>query len=208
MGSVGTAPQVEWGEAHHHSPGQTESGDRAVVLPHRRGVLLAVIDGCGHGPEAARAAQVAVSALRASPDETALGQLARCHAALGDTRGVVMTLADFDAGDGTLTLCGVGNVEAHLFRFRPAKGSSARETALLRAGILGGERAFPHASVVPIHGGDVLVMHTDGIRPDVGADLPLRQSAQRLADQILARHTKGTDDALVLVARFPSPADE
>jgi len=66
----------------------------------------------------------------------------------------------------------------------------------------------PHASVVPVHAGDVLVLLTDGVRPDFGAELALRQPPQRLADQLLARHSKGNDDALVLVARFPACADE
>lgn len=208
MGSVGTTPQVEWGTAHHASPGQTESGDRAVVLPHRRGLLLAVIDGCGHGPEAARAAQAAVETLRGNPDDSVLGQVDRCHQALAGTRGVVMTLADYDATEGALTLCGIGNVEAVLFRARATRGTPARETALLRGGIIGGERPLPYASVVPVHADDVLVMLTDGVRADFGADLALRQPPQRIADHLLSRNSKGNDDALVLVARFPASADE
>jgi negative regulator of sigma-B (phosphoserine phosphatase) len=208
MGSVDTTPQVEWGTAHHVSPGQKESGDLAVALPHRRGLLLAVIDGCGHGPEAARVAQAAADCLREQPDDSVLGQVHRCHAALAGTRGVVMTLADYDATESALTLCGIGNVEAVLFRARAERGAPARETALLRGGIVGGERPAPYASVVPVHGGDVLVMLTDGVRAEFAPDLALRQPPQRLAEQLLARNSKGNDDALVLVARFPASADE
>lgn len=207
MASVGTAQRIEWGEAHHVSPGQDRSGDVHVVLPHRRGTLLAVIDGCGHGPDAAEAAERAAEVLREAPDHSVLGHLDRCHRALVPTRGVVMTLADYDARESTLTLCGIGNVEAVLFRLHPRRGAPPRETALLRGGILGSDLPPPHASVVPVQGGDVLVLMTDGLRPDL-ADVPLRVAPQRLAEQLLARLSKGTDDALVLVARFPATDDE
>lgn len=208
MESVDTTQRIEWGEAHHVSPGHSRSGDLHVVLPHRRGMLLAVIDGCGHGPEAAAAAELAAHTIREAPEQSVLGHLARCHAALRLTRGVVMTLADFDSRERTLTLCGVGNVEAILCRRRPVRGAPAREITLLRGGILGAEVPLPHASVVPVNGGDVLVFLTDGVRADLGPDLPLRLPPQRLAEQLLARLSKGNDDALVLVARFPASDDE
>jgi hypothetical protein len=50
--------------------------------------------------------------------------------------------------------------------------------------------------------GDTLVMATDGVRSGFAADLPLHGSPQALADEILARDGKRTDDALVLVARY------
>jgi phosphoserine phosphatase RsbX len=53
--------------------------------------------------------------------------------------------------------------------------------------------------------GDTLVFATDGISGDFLADVSAREEPQRLADQILARHGKGTDDALVLVARYLGP---
>ena len=71
-----------------------------------------------------------------------------------------------------------------------------------RGGIVGGELPAVQAAIVPVTPGDTLVFATDGVRQEFVADISLREPPQRLADQILARFGKGTDDALVLVARY------
>lgn len=195
---------LDWGCASRPAPGESVSGDAHVVEPHGRGVLLAVIDGCGHGPEAAHAAKVAATTLRAVPESPADFHLNRCHTALADTRGVVMTLADYNRRQQTLTLCGIGNVEATVFRAAPAAGAPAAESALLRGGVLGAQLPSPYASTVPVHAGDTLVMVSDGVRATFDRDQALLLPVQRLADLILDKNFKGADDALVLVARFNS----
>lgn len=200
--------RIEWAVAHRTLSGQTVSGDRHAVLPHRRGVTLAVIDGIGHGPEAAKAAALAVDTLRLFPENSPLAQLNCCHLALANSRGVVMTLAEFNLRDQTLTLCGVGNVEATLFRATPGTDAPAREEALLRGGVVGGQLPAPHASSFPVDAGDILVMASDGLRQDFTRELPARGNLQHLADHLLEKNLKGTDDALVLVARFKEQADE
>jgi phosphoserine phosphatase RsbX len=198
---------IEWAVAQQPAPGQTISGDRHLVLSHARGVLVAVVDGCGHGAEAGKAADEAVETLRRHAGESVITQLKRCHSALGGTRGAVMTVAELTLEDETLTLAGVGNVEAVVFRAQPRPGPQP-ECALLRGGTLGQSMPEPYASVVPVYSGDVLVMATDGVRSDSWPDLALRSPTQRIADQILQRNFKGNDDALALVARFHLNAHE
>src|SRR4029077_9723821 len=60
---------LDWGVAGLPLDGQAESGDRHVVQPFPGGFLLAVIDGLGHGSEAAMAATTAEFILRAEPQE-------------------------------------------------------------------------------------------------------------------------------------------
>jgi len=55
---------------------------------------------------------------------------------------------------------------------------------------------------VPVAPGDLLIFATDGIREGFAEGLPTDATPQQLADQILARSGKGTDDALVVVARY------
>jgi len=57
-----TAPRlIEWGVATLALPGETQSGDRHLVKPVGSTVLVAVVDGLGHGAEAATAAQAAAA---------------------------------------------------------------------------------------------------------------------------------------------------
>ena len=194
--------KIDWAVAKRALPGQPVSGDMHLVHPHEHGVLLAVIDGLGHGPEATRAAETAVDALRRQPGDSVHALANRCHAALSQTREVVMTLVALNEADHTITWGGIGNVEALLFR-HDSGGVASPESALLRGGTVGGSQlpAF-YASVIPINPGDLLILASDGIRPDFDQDVLVKSPPQRIADHILNKYFKGTDDALVLVVRF------
>jgi len=133
--------------------------------------------------------------------EPTLSVLQRCHEALKGTRGVVLSLASFDATRGTMTWLGVGNVEGVL-QHSDWSERSARVTLVTRGGIVGGELPAVQAAVVPIVPGDTLVFATDGVRHEFMAEISVSEPPQRLADQILTKFGKGTDDALVLVARY------
>ena len=98
---------VEWGAATVTLAGQVQSGDRYVVVPSGSGVLVAAIDGLGHGVEAASAAQLAAGVLERDPRESVITLVRRCHERLRETRGVVMSLASFNALDETMTWLGV-----------------------------------------------------------------------------------------------------
>ncbi len=199
---------VDWGVAQQAAPQESVTGDAYLILPHSHGLLLAVIDGCGHGPEAAHAARLATETLREQPERSVLDHLTRCHAALAGSRGVVMTLADFDSRDRTLTLCAIGNVEAVLFRAGSVTGDLRQESAVLRGGVVGDHLPAPFATIIPVNPGDVLVMASDGLRTDFAPEAVLRAPPQQAASLLLRKHAKGNDDALVLVARFPEHRHE
>ena len=194
-------PCIEWGVAARALPGQTVSGDLHLVKPLSKGVLLAAVDGLGHGDEATVAAQLAVTTLERNAEESILSLVNRCHEALRQTRGVVLTLASLHTLEGTLSWLGVGNVEARLLRADP-KTIPQSESVLLRGGVVGYQLPALRASVEPIFPGDLVVFATDGIRAEFAQGLALGDPPQQIADGILARHLKGNDDALVLVARI------
>src|SRR2546425_13287314 len=91
--SVSRSALIEWGVAALALPGEAQSGDLHLVKPIGTGVLVAVVDGLGHGAEAATAAQAAVAALERHATETPIALIERCHRALKGTRGVVMSVA-------------------------------------------------------------------------------------------------------------------
>lgn len=192
---------IEWGAAAVALPGQSESGDRHVVKPFPDGVLVAAVDGIGHGDEAAVAAKIAASILEAFADEPVIALIQRCHESLRATRGVVMSLASFNTLHGLMTWLGVGNVQGVLLRSGIIAGL-AEESLLLRAGVIGNQLPPLRAAVLPIAPGDTLIFATDGIQSDFVRGLVQNQPPQKAAQTILARHGRGVDDALVLVARY------
>src|SRR5947207_1130378 len=193
---------IEWAVAELVLPGQTESGDRCLVTAPSEGGLVAVVDGLGHGAEAAGAAKAAVSSLERHAQEPIIQLIRSCHRSLAGTRGVVMSVAVFDAHAETMTWVGVGNVEGVLLRAQ-ATTILGRESLLLRGGVVGGHLPALAAAILPVTRGDALIFATDGIRSDfVVRPLPADDEPQQLADDILAKWGTRTDDALVLVARY------
>jgi len=192
---------VEYGVAKSILPGQGESGDRHLVCCAGDGILIAAIDGIGHGEEAANAAEAAISILKASPDEPVISLLERCHEGLRSTRGVVLSLASIDPKHGMMTWVGVGNVQGVLMRAGAKKGR-VEEVLLLRGVVVGSQLPALQAAVLPIAKGDTLVFVTDGIRSEFVEGLSTLESPQRAADKILKQHSRGNDDALVLVLRL------
>jgi negative regulator of sigma-B (phosphoserine phosphatase) len=192
---------VEYGVAKYVLSGHGESGDHHVVCCSRDGILIAAIDGLGHGEEAASASKAAAALFRTSVDEPIISLVERCHEKLRASRGVVLSLAFIEPQHGMMTWLGVGNVQGILMR-SDTKKENVQETLLLRAGVVGSQLPSLQATVLPIVQGDTLFFATDGIRGDFSLSLSARENPQRAADRILEQYRSGNDDALVLVVRL------
>jgi phosphoserine phosphatase RsbX len=192
---------IDWGVSARTMAREAESGDLHVVARSGRGILVAAIDGLGHGAKAALAARIAGGVLEDHAGESPRRLVERCHAALRSTRGVVLSLAAIDVERDLLTWLGIGNVEARLFRADRA-ARPASESILLRSGVVGYQLPPLRETSLPIMPGDTLVFATDGIRHDFGDASPLDQDPRAVAEDILDHHRKNTDDALVLVVKY------
>lgn len=197
------APMVDVGVAGFVLQGQSESGDLEIVQPIPHGMLLGVVDGLGHGMEAAIAAKEAIKTLRTAPERSVVPLVKSCHEALKNTRGATMSLAVVNTDENTMTWLGIGNVEGALIRAEP-RSTPAAESLLLRPGVVGYILPPLACAVLAIAKGDLLVFATDGIQSGFTESIPSGSdyAAQEIARRICSRHTKGTDDALVLVARY------
>lgn len=193
---------IEWAIAGRPRPDQQICGDQPIAVDiDGNTALLGVLDGLGHGPAAAAAALTAVEVLSDARGERLEVLVQLCHRVLTGTRGVAMTLARIDLGTGKLTWTGVGNVTANLVA-KAVSGVQVRSCARLAAGIVGYRiPEITPAQLVPIRTGDLLVIATDGITDDHLDHIDFASSATDIADQILSKHAKDTDDALVLTAR-------
>ncbi|HZF27413.1 MAG TPA: SpoIIE family protein phosphatase [Steroidobacteraceae bacterium] len=184
-------------------PGEAESGDRHVACKVSAGMLFAVVDGLGHGGEAATAANAAIHMLERYAHEPFDRLVWRCHTALRSTRGAVMSLASFNQKERQLCWLGVGNVAGLLVR---ADASIPDETLLLRGGVIGARLPPLQPAILPIAPGDVLVLATDGVGGDFAASVSAKGPLQPIAERVLTQHARGEDDALVLMARFNGDA--
>jgi negative regulator of sigma-B (phosphoserine phosphatase) len=202
MAEHGWLGPIEWAAKSRPRPGENICGDRLLAVDvNGTGALIGVLDGLGHGVEAAEAANCGVEVLRNARSEPLDVLVQRCHRALSGTRGAAMTLARIDFQADTLSWVGIGNVAADLVAKHPA-GVEVRSSARLAGGIVGyriPEVLTPQE--VPIRPGDLLVIASDGIVEDHLDDIDFSAPALVIADQILHSHAKDNDDALVLAAR-------
>lgn len=196
---------VEWGIAARQKQGETISGDMHLVKRADNGVLVAVADGLGHGERAAEAAELALNAAGQCMHEPLIRVFEHCHQRIRQTRGVVMSLAFLNALNNTMTWAGVGNVEGLLVRSRP-DGEDSHEYLMLSAGVVGVRLPPLRVMVLKVTPGDTLIFVTDGIRRGFEEKMVLLDAPDKTAQEILARDSLGTDDALVLVATYKGRA--
>jgi negative regulator of sigma-B (phosphoserine phosphatase) len=193
---------IEWATAGRPRPGEHVCGDQSIAVGIGGGAaLFGVLDGLGHGPAAANAAIAAAEALKNARGERVEVLVQLCHRVLGGTRGAAMTLAHIDFEAGQVNWTGVGNVSANLVA-KGASGIQVRSSARLAAGIVGYRiPEISPAQVVSIRTGDLLIIASDGIAEDHLDHIDFAASATVIAEQILGKHAKESDDAMVLAAR-------
>ena len=183
-------------------PGEADSGDRHTIVRLPYGALIAVIDGLGHGTEAAEAARRAVKTIEEHAAHEPLEALVkRCHTALVGTRGAVMNLAVFDTRESTLTWIGIGDVHG-LLLLRTSRPGYALQSLLLRPGVVGQKLPPLQASVTRVQPGDMVIFATDGIHPEFAEHIKMERAIDEIAGQIVEHYCKKTDDALALVVRY------
>lgn len=202
MADHGWLGPIEWAAKARPRLGERVCGDRMIAVDvNGTGALMGVLDGLGHGAEAADAANCGVEILQAARAEQLDTLVQRCHRSLSGTRGAAMTLARIDFRTDTLRWIGIGNVAADLVAKHPA-GVELRSSARLVGGIVG--YRIPEALTpqeVPIRPGDLLVIASDGIVEGYLDDIDFSAPALTIAEHILRDHGKDNDDALVLAAR-------
>jgi negative regulator of sigma-B (phosphoserine phosphatase) len=198
----GRSPFLAWAATSRPMRGEQVSGDRVSVQLDGSRAVLAVVDGLGHGPEAAAAARLATDVVEHNPAEPIDVLLLLVHRQLANSRGAAATVAILDADSGRLHWLGVGNVEGVVVR---ADELARPRTigAFLVGGVLGYQMNQLHAPTqVDLADGDVIVIATDGVRAELSSIVRSDQPVERMADRILAKYGRPDDDALVLVARY------
>lgn len=189
---------VAVGVATAAKPGFADNGDAFVVRSWDDRLLVGVIDGVGHGDLAHAAAQAARRYVETHYDQPLAAVMHGTDLACRGTRGVVMGLARLDWDQQSVEYCAIGNIEARLL------GSASSRGFIVRRGILGVNAPAARATVHPWDPTSTLILHSDGIMSHWEgqiADDDLSGSAVDVANRMLARLNRGTDDATVLVVK-------
>jgi anti-sigma regulatory factor (Ser/Thr protein kinase) len=179
-------------------PGEQVCGDGWTVTEHRAARRLLVVDGLGHGPDAAIAANTAIRVAREQPALSPEALLSALHDALRSTRGAAAAVASVFPAEGRGVYAGVGNIRGfvcergatrHLVSHNGTLGQQVRRIQPFDFEF--GQRAL-------------LVMHSDGITSHWNLDAYpgiARHHPSAIAATVFRDHARGRDDATVAVLR-------
>lgn len=178
--------------------GETECGDAWSVRETSEACRMLVVDGLGHGPEAALAARTAVRVADEHP-HLEPAELMQClHGALRSTRGAAGAAASLVPDTGRGALAGVGNIRAFTWAVDGVKHLVSHN------GTLGQQARKFHAFDFQLPPRTMLVMLSDGISSRVDARDYAgieRHHPAVIAAAIYNDHARGRDDATVVVLR-------
>jgi anti-sigma regulatory factor (Ser/Thr protein kinase)/serine/threonine protein phosphatase PrpC len=180
-------------------PGETACGDGWLARGEQDRCVLMVVDGLGHGSDAAAAAHAATEAVKAHARRGVTELADTVHGALKSTRGAAAALAVVKAGSEKGDFCGVGNVNCVI------RAGGKTRALVSHNGILGHQvRKFQEFSF-PFPRDALLIMHSDGLTAKWTLDeypgLETREPAL-IAGVLFRDFRRSTDDASVLVARL------
>lgn len=179
-------------------PGESVCGDAWTSMNDRGRVIVSVVDGLGHGVNAAEAATAAIRTMSDRRSETPLEYLQAMHEAIRHTRGAAATVTMLDLRTAVMNVAGVGNVSASVV------GHDTIRQAVSLGGILGhGVRQFRQYQY-PWASGGLLVVHSDGLqsRWTLDAYPGLRQHRAITVAAVLYRDfRRAKDDVTVVVGK-------
>ena len=179
-------------------PPEHESGDAWTTTGVRDVITISVIDGLGHGPAAATAANAAVRVFREGESHELERLLNDAHAALRPTRGAAVGIARIFATQGRMEFVGVGNIAGAIV------DDDGTRRVVSQNGIVGHEMRRVQTYTYPWTSSSVLVMQSDGVSASWNASAYpglITRDPALIAAVLYRDFCRGTDDATVVVAK-------
>ncbi|HKG20835.1 MAG TPA: SpoIIE family protein phosphatase [Blastocatellia bacterium] len=198
-GGLPSQEPTAWGALSRPPAKETHNGDAYLIRQDGGRLLVAVIDGLGHGEGASEASLAAVETINRNAEKSVEAIMRHTHEALRSTRGAVIGLASIDCSTRMIEYVGIGNTD-----FRVIGGGSTLKfislngtvgSRLDRLKVFRGE--LPKVSL--------LTMSTDGIseRWDLDQYPGLQGLHPQLAcAAILRDYNRPNDDATILCGRL------
>ena len=183
------------------APLEVMCGDSWRIVQRGSELAIMIVDGLGHGPSAASAADEATAAFDREPFVELASLINSTHVRMQGTRGGAIAIAHLDADRQSIKYVGVGNISGHL---RSGDGQS-RKGLVSHNGTVGVLlRRVQHFDYAYQPGG-LLVMHSDGVQSRWSLDLypGLSQRHPAVIAGVLQRDfTRGRDDVTVAVVKL------
>ena len=183
--------------------GEPVTGDGWAVLQGRGKLIVFVVDGLGHGPEAASASRAAIETVERTAQRNAPDIMDAVHSALRPTRGAAAAIALLQPESELCTFCGIGNISASI------RGAGQTRSMVSHNGTLGHQVRKIQEFQYPFPKGSLLIMHSDGIAThwDLGSYPGIEMRHPAFVTAALFRdHSRGRDDLTVLALRNPGAA--
>jgi anti-sigma regulatory factor (Ser/Thr protein kinase) len=196
------------------APLETVCGNSWCLDLDEEQLRVLVVDGLGHGPDAAAAADAATELFqRHSPSHPSNSLSAnhsqanspapkdfieQAHGALAGTRGAALAVASLSLADGRLRYAGIGNIGGSLLTAADSRGLMSHN------GTVGARMRTVQELEYEWPSGSLLIMYSDGIqnRWDLRKYPGLhRQHPAVIASVLMRDFTRGRDDVTVLVVR-------
>jgi anti-sigma regulatory factor (Ser/Thr protein kinase) len=180
--------------------GEELSGDNMAWESTAERCAILAVDGLGHGPQAAEAADEAVRTFREHGGEAPGNMITRLHDALKKTRGAAAAVVEIRPLAGTLIYAGVGNISGSII----STSTNLGRNLVSHNGTLGHIMPRVQEFTMQWPRDGVLIMHSDGLqsRWDLSRypGILARQPAL-IAGVLLRDFRRERDDASVLVVK-------
>jgi anti-sigma regulatory factor (Ser/Thr protein kinase) len=185
-------------------PGEEVCGDDWAAgsigaIASRQARTVMVVDGLGHGPNAAEASTAAVRTFNRHADHSPSRIMEALHTALRPTRGAAASIVQFDPARRVITFCGLGNVAGVI----AARQTGASKGMVALSGTVGHvarrirELEYPYPEGVE----PLVILHSDGLGThwSLQAYPGLSMAHPSLIAAVLYRDfARGRDDATVV----------
>lgn len=138
-------------------PGEIENGDAFLIEATDDNILVAMLDGLGHGAEAHEASDLGIGIISQCSSEPLKAIMQELHTGISGTRGCAAALFRLDTKAANIEFAGIGNIRSKMF-------PRSEMSLYSRAGIVGrGRLPRVHVEKATWPEGATLVMHSDGI---------------------------------------------
>ena len=181
--------------------GEEVCGDSWAIDDAEGRATVLVVDGLGHGPQAAEAAREAVRVFRETAPLGPAEVIRLAHAALRSTRGAAVAVARIDRERGEVRFAGVGNISGAIVH---PTDENSRTSMVSHNGTVGHTIRKVQEFIYPWAPGSLLVMHSDGMATQwqVGRYTGLAASHPGLIAGVVYRDfRRSRDDVTIVVVR-------